>query len=266
MSIKCNKICEHIETLCPKNLTEEWDNVGLLVGDPEQEVQKVLVALDATPEVILEAIKEKVDMIVTHHPLFIPQFSGPIKSITTDSLIGKAVITLVRNNISLYCAHTNLDIATGGVNDVLGNTLGLEKLNLLQITTDDGSNGIGRIGILPEETELGEFAKVVKQRLKLETIRLIGDAKVKVQKVALCSGSGMSMLNIVAESKADVFVTGDVKYHEAQEALAIGINIIDVGHYQSENIIVPVLSKYIEKMGGVEVIESRIDGNPFKVL
>lgn len=369
--IKCKDVCKHIEELCPRELAIEWDNVGLLVGDPEQEVRKVLVALDATPEVINEAIHDKADMIVTHHPLFNPKFGGPIKNITTDSITGKAIYSLIKNNIAIYCAHTNLDIAQGGINDVLVDLFQLKNVNLLE-TTDtgklkklvvfvpqshlenvrsaiskagagwtgnysdctfqcqgegtfkglEGANpyigsvgelekvqehrletifteeiqtgvinamleahpyeevaydiyplenkgkqvGLGRVGELPNEIELFDFAKIVKQKLKLDNIRIVGDIKTKVKKVAICSGSGMSLLKHVKDCRADVYITGDVKYHDAQEALAWGINIIDAGHYQSENIIVPVLKKYIEKIDGVEVLESRIDGNPFKII
>lgn len=371
MTLKCKQIVEHIEKFCPRELAFEWDNVGLLVGDWEQDIRRVLVALDATEEVIEEAIHSKIDMIVTHHPLFIPKLNLSLKSITTDSILGILIYKLIKNNISLYCAHTNLDIAKGGVNDVLAELFELGNVRPLEVTgfkklkklvvfvpedyvdkvreamsragagwignysdcsfmsegvgtfrplegtnpfigitgklekvkeyrletivEEDRQNqvvkamleahpyeevaydiyhlenkgkiyGIGRIGELKEQVDLFDFIKVVKHKLGISTVRLVGDVKMKVKKVAVCSGGGMSMLDSAIASGADVYITGDAKYHDAQKALAEGIAVIDAGHYYTEHVIIPVLKKYIEELNNIEVIESKVDSNPFKVL
>ena len=119
MSIKCIDVIKHMEKLCPTNLALEWDNVGLIVGNKNQDISTILFALDPTKDVIDEAIRLGADMIITHHPLFIPKFMGPLSRINTDTNLGRLIHKLIKSNISLYCAHTNLDIAVGGINDVL---------------------------------------------------------------------------------------------------------------------------------------------------
>ena len=217
MAVKCKDIIRKMNDLAQENLAEEWDNVGLLIGDPEEEINTVLVALDAVPEVIDEAIKLKADLIITHHPLIFKA----IKSITRDKPLGESIYNLIQNNIGLYSAHTNLDIAYGGTNDTLAKLLELENISLLEeiFEVEDGKYGMGRIGTLKKPLKLKDYALFVKERLSLPSVRLVGDINKIINKVAITTGSGISYLKSAIMKKADLFITGDIKFHDAQEAL-----------------------------------------------
>ncbi|WP_317854939.1 Nif3-like dinuclear metal center hexameric protein [Chakrabartyella piscis] len=261
-------ITTYLEEWAPPYLAEDWDNSGLSVGNPNQEVKKILLALDVLDEVIDEAVDLGADMIVTHHPMLLFK---KLNSITTETPVGNRIHKLIRNNISAYAAHTNLDSAKGGINDILADLAGLQDVSVLEVShvSEDGTEeGLGRVGMLPEPMKFVDFAKRMKEQLHLPTIRLVGDGNQMVQKVGMCSGSGMSMLpNAIAEN-VDAFITGDARYHESQKALEAGICIVDGTHYASEVIVLPLLKKYLEdgiqKNGwNIEVVLSKVDGQTF---
>lgn len=271
MSVKCKRIIEELNKLAPEHLAEDWDNVGLIIGDVEQEISKILIALDAIPEVIDEAIENKVDLIITHHP-FIFQ---AIKTIRTDNSLGKSIYNLIKNNIAVYSAHTNLDIAYGGINDVLAQLLELDNICILsEFYSEECSNekkyGMGRVGTVKTTSTLDEYARFVKDKLGLSNIRIVGQPNLKVNRVALTTGSGISYIHEAVNKNADVYITGDVKFHDAQKALQSGIAIIDAGHYGTENIIVPVIKRYLQKIQEqdteLDIILSKVNGDPFKAI
>jgi len=270
LSLTCKRIIEELNKLAPEQLAEEWDNVGLMIGDMEQEVSRILIALDAIPEVIKEAIEGKVDLIITHHPFIFK----PIKYIRRDHFLGKSIYELIQNNIALYSAHTNLDIAFGGTNDVLAQILELENVEILselEVKSRNGEEkyGMGRVGTVKRKYTLDEFEKFVQNKLKLSNIRIVGDSNHIINKVALTTGSGMSYLQDAVDKKADVFITGDVKFHDAQRASQLGIALIDAGHYGTENIIVPVLKEYLKKLQeqdhSLEILISKVNGELFRI-
>ncbi|MGL4790591.1 MAG: Nif3-like dinuclear metal center hexameric protein [Anaerotignaceae bacterium] len=254
--MKCKELVEKFEDLAPKSLAQQWDNVGLLVGDSEQEIKKVLVALDATEEVIQEAKALGADAIVTHHPLL---FSA-IKKITTKTPTGNKIIELVKNNICHIALHTNLDIATGGTNDKLSQIIGLTNIQPLN------ESALGRIGELETEITLEEFAKNFKGKLEMDTIRVVGELNKPIKKIGLCTGSGVDFMADAKEKGADLYITGDLRYHESQKALDMGIALIDATHYASENIIVPTIGNFIESNTDLQVVLSQVDGQVFKNL
>ncbi len=264
MSVKCRDVMWMMEDFAPKKLAESWENRGLNVGNQNAEVSRILVALDATEKVIDEAIEKKADMIVTHHPLI---FHG-IKRINYNNPDGRKIIKLIKNDINMFAAHTNLDTANGGTNDVLAKILGLKDIKVLAPHTPEGL-GIGRIGMLESDTTFGLFAVKVKEELGLDAVRTIGNLSKKVKKVALCTGAGFEFLNDALKAKCDVFVTADVKYHEAMRAIDANIAVIDATHYATENIVVPIVAEYIRErlenreIDDVEVIESEINGQTF---
>ncbi len=269
MVCKVEHIMEFMEEIAPKKLAESWDNVGLMVGDPKKEVKKILVALDAIPEVIAEAIENRADMIVTHHPFLLFQ---KIKSIRKDTPMGKKIYDLIANEISVFSAHTNLDIVKGGINDILAEKLQLQEIDILEVTQEnhDGTKeGLGRIGTLKEEMSLFAFGQLVKDTFPVgDILRLVGDKEMTVKTVALCGGSAASLLHQANGLGADVFITGDMKFHEAQEAKEQGLAVVDLTHYASEVIVVEVLAKhlatYLKESGGdVEIIVSKVDGQTF---
>lgn len=332
-----------INKIAPMALAEEWDNPGLQIGDHAAEVTRVMVALDPTPDVIDSALKASCQLLVTHHPLIF----RPLKSISTATPLGASIQKAIKGGLSILSLHTNYDIASGGLNDLLAAKIGLsssiplkvttvtelvklvvfvpieqleelrralfpftatqgsyrdcsfsadgvgtftpqegaepfigtvgelakvseERLELLILRTqlpravkallaahpyeepafdiypvlNDGEKlGIGRIGRLSEPLTLAEYVGQLKKNLSAPLLRYVGDPAAKISKVALCSGSGASLLHDAARAGADVLVTGDVKYHEARDAEDLGIALIDAGHFSSEIIMIHDVSK-----------------------
>lgn len=277
MALTGRELMNYMEELAPLKYAEEWDNVGFLIGDPDRRIEKILVALDATPQVVEEGIVNQVDLIVTHHPF---PFRG-FKSVRRDQVEGKLIFSMIENHISLYAAHTNLDIAFGGTNDVLADEIGLESVDILSPLSmeekgerkDSGVHkreilGMGRIGKLSEPMVLKKYSNHVRKSLGLTYVRVVGNVNQKIQKVAICTGSGMSYLWEGIRQGADVFITGDVKFHEAQEALQQGIAIIDAGHYGTEHLIVPALAKSLKEwtQGKIMILESKVERDPFQLI
>lgn len=253
MDATVNDILNAIETIAPAALAEEWDNIGLQVGCRQWPVKHVLTALDPTPEVIREVRKRGADALVTHHPLIF----SPLRTLDLDTPLGGMLQVLLRHQIAVISAHTNLDIVQGGVNDILASFLALDRLAVLQPTAEDAHCGLGRIGNLPDRTTLADLAAEIKRRLTIPHLRFAGDPQLPVHRVALCSGSGSSLLRTFLASGAQVYITGDVRYHEAREVEAHGLGVIDVGHYESEHIILESLSKQLaEQMttAGLDII------------
>ncbi|HIU63560.1 MAG TPA: Nif3-like dinuclear metal center hexameric protein [Candidatus Avacidaminococcus intestinavium] len=343
MSITVADICKKMEQIAPLYLAEKWDNVGLQVGDPKWEVKKILFALDLTEEVVLQAHAMQANMIITHHPFIF----SPLKKIVNDNQKSEVIYQLIKQEIAVYAAHTNLDAAVNGVNAALATRIGLENCQILhpaelskvyklvvfvphayveevltaihkagagvigeysdcaylsegegrfrpgsasnpfcgtkgvlektqeqrievlllqtklmevltalftshpyeepvyeisEVLNGKNINGIGRVGDLERGLELKTFVKKVKEALHAKAIVFL-DAGRMVKKVAVCGGSGMEFLQDAVKMGADTFITGDVKYHQAQEALALGINLIDAGHQVSERPVLALLEK-----------------------
>ena len=224
--------------MIPARLAEDWDNVGLQVGRNEKEVKVILCALDFSPEVLEQASQLHADIIVTHHPAI---FRG-IKQFTDQDWHSALLLEAARKDIAVYSAHTNLDSVAGGVNDVLAKLLNLE--NVEGLSGEDTLEGIGRIGVLKEAVELKVFAENVKKALRLEHVTVIPAGR-PVRKVAVCGGSGMDFLDCAVQAGADTYVTGDVKYHDAQEAKGKHINLIDATHQGTE---LPVVNELADRL------------------
>lgn len=370
MFVKVKDVMRAMEEIAPQKLAEGWDKPGLAIGDPEREVKKILVALDVIDPVIAEAKRIGADMIVTHHPMLLFR---KIESITADTLLGGRIFNLIQNNIAAFSAHTNLDIAAGGTNDVLAELAGLENIEILEETWAQSlkkivvyvpvgqeeavreamcnagagqigayahctfgaagkgtffplehthpflgepgkleiadeirletivpaeqvatvlqamlvahpyeevaydiypveqtgrKEGIGRIGELPQAIPFQSFAKQLKEKLGLDAIRLVGDGEKPIKRVGLCTGAGVDFVSLAAAKGCDVYLTADIKYHEAQKAIELGIAVADVTHYASEVLIVPVLQRKLqaaaEKNGWtLDVVCSEVDGQTF---
>lgn len=268
--VKCQEVMDALERIAPKRLAEEWDNPGLLVGAWNQDVSKILVCLDVSDAVIEQAIAKGADMIVSHHPLI---FRG-IKKIRTDLPLGRRLQQLLKHDIAVAAAHTNLDIAEGGVNDVLAQAIGLSKLSAFVITSQDAHGTIasmGRMGSLPAPMPVQEFAAQVRDALPTEHVRLVETGARPVRKVAICSGSGAEFISKAAFMGADVYVTGDVKYHEAQQAAELGMHVIDAGHFGTEFPVVEVLGRRLAEelaaaKGKVEIIADKSAKDFFQMV
>ena len=224
------EIIDKIEDFAPLIMACEGDNPGLMFGKKNKEIKRVLVALDVDLSVIREATEKGADLIVTHHPLIF----DPIKQINEKTTAGRCILELAESNIALYSAHTNLDSAKGGLNDIFAEKLGISGTKPIEITyTDENGTdyGIGRVGAIEKEMTLSEFAAFVCKAFDLPSTNFVGDGNAKVKTVAVCSGSGGSLLSDVS---ADVYVTGDIKYSGARNAADAGQNLVIAGHYETE--------------------------------
>jgi len=247
-------ILQTVEQFAPPYMKESWDNVGLLCGDPNQAVKKVLVALDPFEHVCREAKNLGADLILTHHPLI---FQAP-KSITTQTSVGRSILYLCRHGISAINAHTNLDCTPGGVNDVLAQCLELQDITVLQpngVDEDGNPWGLLRTGSL--DADLSTFLAHVKSKLGTPVLRYVDGGR-PVSKVAVGGGSCAGALVDAFHAGCDTFVTADVKYNQFWDAQDLGMNLIDAGHFYTENPVVAVLAnKIAETFPNVEVIISK---------
>ncbi len=256
----CRDIMKVIETTYPKHAALEWDNVGLLVGRAEKEVKSIYVALDATDEVIDDAILRGADMLITHHPLLF----SPLKKITDEHFIGSRVVKLLQHDISYYAMHTNYDVL--GMAELSGAILGLRDAEVLEVTDAENAEGIGRVGELPYEMTLQECCELVKQKFQLENVKVFGDVNQMVQRVAISPGSGKGMVDVALEKRAEVLVTGDISHHEGIDAVAQGIAIIDAGHYGLEHIFVEDMVIFLTKhFLDIQFVRSE-NVHPFQVI
>lgn len=371
MQLKVQTVIDILEKLAPKSLALEWDNVGLQLGSPTGNVNKIYVALEITEAALNEAIEAGANFIATHHPFLFK----PLKAVRTDEMRGRIIQQALNAGLHIYAAHTNLDLADGGVNDALAARIGLQETEILQpageeklekivvfvprgyedkvlsamaaagagwigkyshcsfqapgtgtFLPQEGAKpflgeigqlekaeevrletimpaelrkgvvqamleshpyeevaydiypllnngrpyGLGRLGRLPAPVTLAEFCRRIKKSLDVPFVRAAGDAGKTVKKVAVCGGAGSDLIKSAIFAGADVLVTGDLKYHEAQEASNGGLAVVDAGHDATERIIVPVLCEYLRKqlqLSGyqTEVVASTIETNIWRV-
>ncbi len=360
-----SKLASHSEAL-------EWDNVGLQVGDYNNEIKKILVALDINEQIIEEAIEKNADLVITHHPLI---FNG-IDNIHTQTSKGRTIFKAIKNGIAIYSAHTNMDIAQGGLNDFFADKLNilntellskeneiglyklavytpfdsveevkealfnkgageignysktsfsikgegtflpgddtdphigkngeLEKVDEIKIETvvpenkvdnvirgmlkvhpyeevaydvyklpyQSEYNGLGRIGELENPISLKDYCKTIKNKLNIEKLKVRGNMEDKIKKVAICTGAGADFISLANAKGADLYITGDVKYHEAQLAEALDLNLVDAGHYETEIIFKELIGNYLleakeENNLEFELLISNNNTNPWSYL
>lgn len=238
-------IYHFLDELAPFSLQMSFDNAGFLVGRREAQAERVLVALDITEEVIAEAVELNCQLIVSHHPIIF----HPARSITDTDPTGRCLLALAENRIAAICAHTNLDAVEGGVNDALAKKLGLTHIEQLHQDGTDAKGrpyGIGRVGEVSGFENARSFALFVRTALNADGLRL-EDAGTPVRKVAVGGGACGDMLSDVVTHGCDTFVTADVKYNTFLDARALGINLIDAGHFSTENVICPILVDWLNK-------------------
>ncbi|MBW2708536.1 MAG: Nif3-like dinuclear metal center hexameric protein [Deltaproteobacteria bacterium] len=251
-----------IERIAPMKLAEPWDNPGLQIGDSGQKIKKIFSSLDPTLDALMAASETNAQVLFTHHPLIFKSISH----IEINAYPGHILALAAQKHISIVTAHTNLDVAKGGINDILANLMDLQNVEVLQPHDKVPGTGLGRVGDLPEPTDLFSLAKAVKKRLNADHIHLVGQKKKRVQRIAVVGGSGGSLTSSAAESGADVLITGDVGHHAALEAKALGIALIDGGHFHTEKTAFNIFCKHLEdffsKEGwevGVETDSTQVD-------
>ena len=239
MDCKVRDVMEVIEGFAPLSIQEKWDNSGLCIGSPDSRVSSILLGLDCTPELVDEAVECGADMIVTHHPLI---FSG-LKKISPDDKVGSAVIKAISNGISIYAAHTNADKVLSGVSGAMASRMGLENVEILD--EDGDGTGLGVVGNLPEPMSAEEVIAMVKSKFSLKAMRTSRPLTEKISRVAVCGGSGGSLIGAAVRSGAQLYVSGDISYHNF--FTEDGFMIMDIGHYESEIEIVDILFSLLRK-------------------
>lgn len=243
-------VADAVNRLAPRRFAEDWDNPGLLIGDPLTEVKKIFVCLDVLDKNISQAIELDAQLIVAHHPLIF----HAIKNIRFDLPLGNKISRLIKNNLAVFAAHTNLDSAAGGVNDVLAKKIDLVDVKLL----GEEEFSMGRLGNLKVPMTALEFAQHVKKSLNADNVRLVDAGNFLIGKVGICGGAGADFIQKAKFFGAQAFVTGDVKYHEAQAAFENEIHVVDAGHFATEFPIVHELAEYLRgelKNFDVEIFE-----------
>ncbi len=253
-AVKVKDIFQEMDQWAPFETQMDFDNAGFLVGRGDQTVRKILVSLDITESVVDEAEQWGADLIVSHHPVIF----HPVKRITDETPTGRTLLSLVESGISAICAHTNLDAAQGGVNVCLAQTLGLTGLEQLHQDGVDRNGqpyGVGRVGNLNWNNSPSpeEFAAYVKEKLQAAGVRFASGGK-PVRRVAVGGGSCGSMLSDALAAGCDTFVTADVKYDQFLQAQALGITLMDAGHYATENVVCPKIVQYLAlKFPGIPI-------------
>ncbi|GFZ30893.1 GTP cyclohydrolase 1 type 2 [Clostridium zeae] len=267
--MKVFEISKIVEELAPKALKEDFDNVGLMVGDSDAEVSTILVALDCTLSVIEEAKEIGAQMILTHHPIL---FLKP-KTITKDTLLGKKLIELIKNDINVYSAHTNLDSTKDGMNDTIVKMLGFKIDKILEVSNSskNGDAGIGRLVSLDTPMELSELVNIIKKKLSIQNLRFSGDLNKKIKKIAIINGSGQDFFAISKRYGADCIITGDTTYHYVSDYTEEGISILDIGHFGSEwPLFIDICDRLTEKILSVDknvrVVVSKTNRDPYNFI
>lgn len=268
MSMKMNELIAEIEVIAPRELEEEWDNSGMQINMGNQEVNRVLIALEITKGVIAEAMMKDIDFIITHHPLLFHK----IDVVDYNTITGNYVIDLIKAGISVYSAHTTFDDAFGGNNEYLADILGLSRIRRIKnkrtaLKGDGREYVVGRMGDFTEPITMEAACRLVEKALDIKgELKTVGDSNKIIRTVGLCTGAGGDTMGPAIKNGCDLFITGDVRHHEAQIAIEKGICIIDAGHHGTEKIFAENFADKLKKNVGskIQIIESEINTNPFK--
>jgi GTP cyclohydrolase I len=261
--IRVSDIIAMMERIAPASLAEPWDNPGLQLGNRNQAVERVMISLDPTPEVVKGACDRGVDLLITHHPLIF----HALKQIDLNTPVGKMIGFAIQHSLAVFSAHTNLDSVSGGLNDVFAERLGLKEITDLCPSSD----GLGRIGRLDRPMDLGGLSRDVKAKLGLDRVMVSGAFDLSVEQVAVCTGSGSSLMESFFQSDAQVFISGDLKYHDARDAEMQGRGLIDIGHFASERFMAEMVRDRLKAMlaetdHAVTVEAWTQDSDPFRYL
>ncbi len=251
--MQCRELIKRLDELAPRAYACEWDNPGFLAGREEKEIKKVFVALDATDEVVEQAIREGADMLLTHHPLIFK----PLKQVNNRNFISRRIVELIQADICCFAMHTNFDIAPGCMADLAAERLGLNPEEPLEVTGEAFGKavGVGKIGSLKEPIGVEALARKVKDVFGLPFVTVYGLEQVTepVSRVAISPGAGGSMVGYGIEKKAQVLVTGDIGHHDGIDAAANHMAVIDAGHYGLEHIFIPFMAEYVKRISGDEL-------------
>ena len=259
--MKLEDIMNFLEKKYNPELAEKWDNSGLIIGRKGSNVSAVIICLDITDDVIEQAIAARAELIISHHPLIFSE----IKRITNDTVLGEKILKLAENKIAVYSIHTNADSAAHGLNDYILEKLSLGgKKSVWLKNENDPESGLGRILELKKEDNVYNISKAVKEKLNLKNLRIAGNENKRVKRIAVLTGAGGSMIPEI-DNTVDLYITGDLKHHETLDALEAGLTLIDIGHYESENIFSELIKKDLEEFFNGKIIQAK-ENQVFKII
>ncbi len=236
--MKLSEILDVLDRFAPLSIQEDWDNAGLLYGDPGMEVAGAVVGFDCTEELVMEAVSSGANLVITHHPLI---FKG-IKKLLPGDPVSRALVAAIKNDVAVFAAHTNADKVMAGVSGAMGRAIGLEDMVFLE---GDGTCGLGVVGNLPAAMTVDSLVPVLKKAFGCKFLKCSEKLTSPVTRVALCGGSGSSLIGAAMSSGAQVYVTGDLSYHDFYTR--DGFMVIDIGHYEGEEAITEILFSVIKK-------------------
>lgn len=257
--MQCGEIIRILEKKAPLEYAMEWDHVGLLVGRKDREIHKLMLVVDVSDTVIDAAIEQRVDMIVSHHPVIF----GRIDRVNDDTVLGRKILKMIEHGICCYAMHTNFD-TIGGMAKKAAAMLELQNQEVLEETKD--GEGIGQIGYLKRSMTVCDLAELVKERFDLKNVILYGNADKNIEKIAICPGSGKSVISTAVQKKADCLITGDIGHHEGLDAMEMGLSVLDASHYGLEHIFMEIMYDYIKEYNPDFEISIMDAGVPFTVM
>ena len=256
--IPVQEILNWFEEVAPLQLAAEWDNVGLLLGDPTKQISRVMTCLTLSEDVADEAVEGSAGLVITHHPIPF----RPVSRISTLEPTGKILWKLANAAICVYCPHTAWDSALKGINQQWAELLGLENVRPLAEPQPDGT-GVGRIGELPVPVTLGDLIERVKASLRLDRVGVAGELSRPIQRVGIACGSGGELIPAAITAQCDTLITGELSYHRVLEAKARGLTVVLVGHYASERFAMENLARLLaEAFPSLTVWASKKEGDP----
>ncbi|MDO4759108.1 MAG: Nif3-like dinuclear metal center hexameric protein [Rikenellaceae bacterium] len=260
--MKIRDIVAPIEAVAPLGWQASYDNAGLIVGRPDDEVDAVLLAVDVTEEVVAEAVAKGCGLIITHHPIIF----HPLKRLNSASVVERCVEQAIRHGIALYACHTNLDSAPEGMSFRMAAWLGVQNPTLLEPADREATYGFGVVGELAEKRSTEDYLRFVKERLGCGAIRHSRIASSEVHRVAICTGAGASMIPLAQRAEADLYITADLKYNDFM-APERGLTVADVGHFESEYCAIEILFDILsKKICTFAVLRSEASSNPINYL
>jgi dinuclear metal center YbgI/SA1388 family protein len=262
--LRVSELLALLDEVAAFSLAESWDNVGLMVGDPDGAVDGILVCLDASLQVLQEATEKNCNVILSHHPLIFQ----PLKALRTDDPVSALAVEAAKRGFAIISCHTNLDVVTPGVSDALAAALGVADGEPLAKKEGEAAVGFGKIGSLRQAAAGDDFIRMVLDSLSLPSVKVAGRLPELVQKIAVCGGSGSDLVKLAHARGADLYVTGEVKHSAALWAKAKDFCVIDAGHYATEQVVVPVLAGLLaglleKRSYQVLVAESLVFFDPF---
>jgi dinuclear metal center YbgI/SA1388 family protein len=247
-----------LDEVAPLQLAAEWDNVGLLLGDPTQQVSRVMTCLTLSEDVADEAVESSAGLVITHHPIPF----RPVSKISTLEPTGKILWKLANAGICVYCPHTAWDSALKGINHQWAELLGLENVRPLAEAQPDGT-GVGRLGELSVPVTLGNFVESVKAFLRLDRVGVAGERSRVIRRVGIACGAGGELIPAAITAQCDTLVTGELSYHRVLEAKARGLTVVMVGHYASERFAMEYLARLLaDAFPSLTVWASNKEGDP----